>query len=202
MEILKVTNDANDEQRLPLTTLDYLEALGLPEDAWTEVSTALQYLSDKRLIVASSVPVIGRKGAAFTVARITPQGIDEVEGTAKPQPGTVNFHGPVGAAQIGNHNTTNVVQNVGADFQALIDALIALRDETMDDASTSAVNALALQAIDEAKAHGSVTDRLKSLVMGIAMLVQTSGAAIPAYQALYLLGPHLGIHGLPALPNP
>jgi hypothetical protein len=195
--ILRATNDANNDQRLPLTAMDYLEALSLTEDGWTDVSNALRYLMEKGFIRASAVPVVGRKGAAFTVSGITPAGIDEVEGSTKPQPGAVHFHGPVGAAQIGNHNTANVVQSFGADFQALVDALIAFRDDTSRDDSAAALHVLASQAASEAQSQGSITVRLAKLVIGIGVLIQTSGAIIPAYQALYLAASHLGIHGLP-----
>lgn len=203
--LLRMTNDVHDAGRLPMNSAEYLNALNLDEEAWTCVSNGLKYLWEKGFIVASGVPVVGRMGAAFVVSGITPAGIDEVELTSRrgvPRPaGDVHFHGPVGSAQIGDHNTASVVQNVSADVSALVDALIALRDATADDASQSAAHALAEQAIGEVSAHNSVTARLNSLLLGIGNVIQSSGAALPAYRALYLAAPHLGIHGLPPPPS-
>ena len=114
--------------------------------------------------------------------------------------GGIQFNAPVGNVQVGDHSTAHITQNIGGDIGQLVDALIALREQTAAESSQSAINALAVQAVEEALKHRSVTNRLAGFLMGIGQLVQSSGAILPAYNLVYAVAPALNVHGLPTPP--
>lgn len=177
----------------------YIARLGLPESDRRLVRRALEYLADKGFIrVVRAGPKL-----ELVVVGISAEGIDEVERPHRhtsERSGAIHFNAAVGNVQVGDHNTAHVTQNVGGDLEQLVDALIALRDETAHDPSQAAVNAVAVQAVEELTKHRSVTDRLSGYLQGLGQLVQSTGAVMPAYNAIYALAPALNIHGLPPPP--
>jgi hypothetical protein len=207
LAVLRMTYDAYERGALPLQEEQYIEAFRgeINGDPRPAIINALDILEQSGNIIAQRSEYTVPPYTGYFVKGITPKGVGvfEESGDLRPQgsPATFNFNGPVGSVQQGNHNTAHVVQNVGGDIGKLVEALIALRDATAADDNATIVNTLAAQAIEEASRTQSVTDRLTRLVTGIGTFIQTSGAAIPAYQALYLAAPHVGIHGLPPPPT-
>lgn len=210
---MTLTKNANSAGSLPLQTPDYLTRLNFrPDDAlnWNRIREEIEYLSDAGLITSRKLPLGNELVATHAVTSITAKGVDVVEQSGElsfPRTGPV-FNAPVGSVQIGDNNSAFVTQYMSADLRSVIEALIALRRSTAHDAAAAKVHSLADEAIAEASKTNAVTDRLKAIILSLGLLftasealVQTTGAAIPAYQALYIAAPHIGIHGLPPPPT-
>ena len=199
LAILRITRDSDVQVRRPMFASDYLSRVGLPQGELRRVQRALNYLHEKRCLE------VVRAGPQLLdlVVGIKAEGIDMLERPedhGKQHTGPI-FNAPVGSVQVGNHNTAHVTQNVGGDLKQLVDALMALRDDTAHDPTRAAVHAVAAQAVDEVTQHHSVTARLTGFLHGLGQLVQSTGAVVPAYNAIYALAPALNIHGLPPPPS-
>lgn len=196
--LLKLTYEASEKGKLPLQTAEYLQELGPTigdGDTVTRVGSALEYLMDRGLIVASRLPAMNDP-TLHLVKRITSKGTDAIEnpkGHPEVVSSPVHFYGPIGAVQIGNQNTAQVTQNIGADLNAFVDALTALRNVAASNGHI-AVEILAASAIDEASTKRTVTDKLRSILPALGPIIQTSAALIPAYRALCVAASAVGIN--------
>jgi hypothetical protein len=197
--ILGATRDIDVSTVRPMSAISYVAHLGLAEGELRSVQRALEYLQGKGYL---RTVVAGRQRHRIVVG-ITAEGIDEMERPddyAKPRSEEIHFNAAVGSVQVGDHNTAHITQNIGGDIGQLIEALIALRQQTATDPTHSAINALAAQAVEEASKQRSVTDRLAGFLMGIGQVVQSTGAMLPAYHLIYAVAPALNVHGLPPPP--
>ena len=101
-----------------------------------------------------------------------------------------NFHGPVGAFQIGQPSTPTATQiNNSADSEALRRAL-DLVEASLPAAATSPglSTAEVLELVDETRAELAKARpnsiKLRTIASGVATAIQTVGPLQPAYQAL------------------
>ncbi|MGH7325467.1 MAG: hypothetical protein ACREJ9_12595 [Candidatus Rokuibacteriota bacterium] len=110
-----------------------------------------------------------------------------------------NFMGPVGAVQTGPYATATVVQQFGpAQREALSQALQALRARVEAiEAAAMPQKAELVELIDDARMEVKRDQpnrlRLTSALSGIAMTIQTVGAAPDAYAALKAAAAAVGI---------
>ncbi len=115
---LQVAYDLSINEPVPwVSAADVARELGEDPEAIpfgrSQVMRIAQYFGNKGLIKSQA--------DGYGLFSLTPQGIDEVEGTNKPQPQTVttnfNISGPVHGSVIGTHNTTELTNNF--DFRSV-----------------------------------------------------------------------------------
>lgn len=116
----------------------------------------------------------------------------------KPQ---YNFHGPMGAVQIGDHNTAEVNQTVNQPAAELIRALAALQESVRQNAETDGAAAVAVveSARAEVGAHG-FTERARAMLVRLPALVPFAADIGPAYELVRAAAGALGVP-LPDLPK-
>jgi len=207
--VLKAIYDCHHSNNLPQWSsyfaAELASASGDSTITFAIVDNALDYLVGKYLIETRELS--GPRGIKphHLVLSIRASGMDLVEKPTATKPSAkrqqnVHFNAPVASVQIGDNTVANVTQYLDANMDALTDALVALRDAAAARPGAEAVRTLASEAASEANQERTLTDRLRGLLTGIALLVPTLGESVPAYHAVQLAASAMG-HPLPALPS-